>query len=162
MVLIGLLEVRATLADEPADQEPRIASLVRQLGSDSFFERQSADKTLSALGPAARKQLELAARNHNPEIRQRALRLLRRGKSLDLWVRLDLETGGSYDSYNVIGEIRGSELPAEYVVIGAHLDSWGLGTGALDNGCNVALVIDIARQMQRLGLRPRRTIRGPS
>jgi len=45
------------------------------------------------------------------------------------------------------------------VVIGAHLDSWGLGTGALDNGCNVAMVIDIARQMQRLGLRPRRTIR---
>ena len=40
------------------------------------------------------------------------------------------------------------------VVIGAHIDSWGLGTGALDNACNVAMVLDIARQMARLGLRP--------
>jgi Zn-dependent M28 family amino/carboxypeptidase len=44
-------------------------------------------------------------------------------------------------------------------VLGAHLDSWGLGTGALDNGCNVALVIDVARQIKRLGIQPRRTIR---
>ena len=47
----------------------------------------------------------------------------------------------------------------EVVLIGAHLDSWDLGGGALDNGANVSLLIDIARQMQRLGLRPARTIR---
>ena len=58
-----------------------------------------------------------------------------------------------------MGEIRGRERPDEIVLIGAHLDSWGLGTGANDNGCNVALVIDIARQMKRLGLQPKRTIR---
>jgi Zn-dependent M28 family amino/carboxypeptidase len=45
------------------------------------------------------------------------------------------------------------------VILGAHLDSWDLGTGALDNGCNVAMLMDVARQIQRLGLRPRRTIR---
>ena len=45
------------------------------------------------------------------------------------------------------------------MVIGAHLDSWDLGTGALDNGANCAMVIDIARQIARLGLRPARTIR---
>jgi hypothetical protein len=89
----------------------------------------------------------------------RALRLLRDGKKLELHVELDLDTGPAYESYNVVAEIPGRELPNEFVVIGAHLDSWGLGTGALDNGCNVALVIDIARQMQRLGLRARRTIR---
>jgi len=44
-------------------------------------------------------------------------------------------------------------------LIGAHLDSWGLGTGANDNGCNVAMMIDIARQMQQLNIRPKRTIR---
>jgi carboxypeptidase Q len=89
----------------------------------------------------------------------RALRLMDAGTKLTLSVDLELETGGSYTSHNVIGEIRGSELPDEFVVIGAHLDSWEIGTGALDNGCNVALVIDVARQIKRLGLAPRRTIR---
>ncbi|RMF65260.1 MAG: M20/M25/M40 family metallo-hydrolase, partial [Calditrichaeota bacterium] len=88
-----------------------------------------------------------------------ALRLLRRGKRLQLTAKIDIESGGPYESYNVVAEIPGSEKPDEYVLIGAHLDSWGLGTGALDNGCNVALVIDVARQIKRLGLRPRRTIR---
>jgi hypothetical protein len=90
---------------------------------------------------------------------QRALRLLRTGRELRLRIELALELGGAYEARNVIGEIRGGAEPEEYVVIGAHLDSWGLGTGALDNGCNVALVIDIARQITRLGLTPRRTIR---
>ena len=49
--------------------------------------------------------------------------------------------------------------PDEVVVLGAHLDSWELGTGALDNGCNVALVIDVLRAIKASGLRPRRTIR---
>jgi carboxypeptidase Q len=89
----------------------------------------------------------------------RALRLLRAGHALKVTVELNLNRGSSYGSFNVVGEIKGSASPEEFVVIGAHLDSWGLGTGALDNGCNVALVIDIARQIQRLGLRPRRTIR---
>jgi Zn-dependent M28 family amino/carboxypeptidase len=84
---------------------------------------------------------------------------LQAGAELDLKVNLELSTGGAYTSHNVIGEIRGAEQPDEFVVIGAHLDSWDLGTGALDNGGNVAMVIDIARQIRRLGLQPRRTIR---
>jgi hypothetical protein len=93
------------------------------------------------------------------EAAQRALRLLRSGKRLNLTARIDVQTGGPYESYNVVGEIRGSEKPEEIVLIGAHIDSWDLGTGALDDGCNVALVIDVARQIKRLGLQPRRTIR---
>ncbi|HWB41881.1 MAG TPA: M28 family peptidase [Gemmatimonadales bacterium] len=89
----------------------------------------------------------------------RALRLLRRGTPLTLTAVLDIESGPEYQTHNVIGEIRGSTRPDEVVVIGAHLDSWDLGTGALDNGANSAMVIDIARQMRRLGLRPARTIR---
>ena len=89
----------------------------------------------------------------------RALRLLRSGKNLSITARISIKSGGSYQSYNVIGEIKGSDKPNEFVVIGAHLDSWDLGSGALDNGCNVALVIDIARQMKRLGIKPKRTIR---
>ena len=60
---------------------------------------------------------------------------------------------------NVVAEIRGSDRPDEIVLLGAHLDSWGLGTGANDNGVNVALVLDTARAFRELGLRPRRTIR---
>ena len=90
---------------------------------------------------------------------QRALRLLRAGKRLTLTAKIDVQDGGAYESYNVIGEIKGTEKPEEVVLMGAHLDSWGLGTGANDNGCNVAMLIDIARQMQRLGIRPKRTVR---
>jgi Zn-dependent M28 family amino/carboxypeptidase len=90
---------------------------------------------------------------------QRALRLIRAGKRLTLTSRLDVEHGGPYESYNVVGEIRGRERPDEIVLVGAHLDSWGLGTGANDDGCNVALVVDLARQIKRLGLAPHRTIR---
>jgi len=89
----------------------------------------------------------------------RALRLLRAGHELQVTVTLDINSGPSYEAFNVVGEIPGTASPEEFVVIGAHLDSWGLGTGALDNGCNVALVLDLARQMKRLGIRPRRTIR---
>jgi hypothetical protein len=89
----------------------------------------------------------------------RALRLLRGGTPLTLTAVLDIRSGPAYTAHNVIGEIRGSTRPDEIVVIGAHLDSWDLGTGALDNGANSAMVIDIARQIARLGLRPARTIR---
>jgi len=89
----------------------------------------------------------------------RVLRLLRDGHSLELTTTLSFTSGGAYQSRNVIAEIKGSVEPEQFVVIGAHLDSWGLGTGALDNGCNVALVIDLARQIKRLGLTPKRTIR---
>ncbi|MGZ3442690.1 MAG: M28 family peptidase, partial [Polyangia bacterium] len=65
-------------------------------------------------------------------------------------------------SRNVVAEVRGREKPDEVVILGAHLDSWDLGRGALDNGCNVALVIAVARELAALakrGERPRRTIR---
>ncbi len=67
--------------------------------------------------------------------------------------------GGPVEQENVIGEIRGREMPDETVILGAHLDSWDLGTGALDNGCNAALVIEAARAIKAIGLVPRRTIR---
>jgi carboxypeptidase Q len=64
--------------------------------------------------------------------------------------------------WNTVGEIRGSDLPNEIVVIGAHLDSWDLGTGATDNGASSVAVLEAARLLGALkatGVRPRRTIR---
>jgi carboxypeptidase Q len=76
-------------------------------------------------------------------------------------VRLQLEngTGGAYQAENVVAEIRGREKPEEIVLLGAHLDSWDLGTGAQDNGVNDAMVIDVARGFRELGIAPRRTVR---
>jgi carboxypeptidase Q len=90
---------------------------------------------------------------------ERTLRLVRAGKALTLEAMVKVDEGYAAESMNVIGEIRGSVRPEEIVLIGAHLDSHDLGTGALDNGANVTMMIDIARQITRLGLRPERTIR---
>jgi len=90
---------------------------------------------------------------------KRCIRLLENGCDLNFKVKIDAEVGGKFKSHNVIGEIKGSEKPEEIVVIGAHIDSWALGTGANDNGCNVNMMIDIARQMKKHGIRPKRTIR---
>ena len=89
----------------------------------------------------------------------RAMRLLRDGTTLTFTARLDLDVGGPYESANVVGEIPGTTRANEIVLIGAHLDSWDLGDGSLDNGANVVMLIDVARQFQQLGIRPARTIR---
>ena len=113
----------------------------------------------------ARHNASLGTKNDRPMMMMerdgaaRALRLLRKGQPLTLTAALDIQSGPAYESYNVVGEIRGTRKPEEFVVIGAHLDSWDLGTGALDNGANAMMVLDIARQIRRLGLRPARTIR---
>jgi carboxypeptidase Q len=62
-------------------------------------------------------------------------------------------------SYNVIGEIRGSEYPEEIVLVGGHLDSWDKGTGAHDDGSGIVQSIEVIRLMKALQLRPKRTIR---
>jgi hypothetical protein len=61
--------------------------------------------------------------------------------------------------YNTVGEIRGSEKPDEVVILGAHLDSWDLGTGSTDNGTGSAAVLEAARALAKSGLKPKRTIR---
>lgn len=79
-------------------------------------------------------------------------------------VQLELNLQGSFSGkpvevYNTVAEIRGSEKPDEVVIIGAHLDSWDLGTGATDNGTGSMAVLAAARALQKLKLKPKRTIR---
>ncbi len=61
--------------------------------------------------------------------------------------------------YNTVAEIRGSEKPGQVVILGAHLDSWDLGTGATDNGTGSMVVLEAARAIAQSGLKPKRTIR---
>jgi hypothetical protein len=78
--------------------------------------------------------------------------------------RVELEVNnriipGPIAVYNTVGEIQGSEKPDEYVILGAHLDSWDLAQGTTDNGTGSMVVLEAARILARCGARPKRTIR---
>jgi hypothetical protein len=62
-------------------------------------------------------------------------------------------------SYNVIGELRGSDYPEQIIVVGGHLDSWDVGEGAHDDGAGCVQSIEVIRTLTALGMRPKRTIR---
>src|SRR5260370_19921238 len=86
-------------------------------------------------------------------------RMVKRGP-----VTLEIEMTNSFSEkpvevYNTVGEIRGSEKPDEVVILGAHLDSWDLGTGSTDNGTGSMAVLEAARALSKLDLKPKRTIR---
>lgn len=76
-------------------------------------------------------------------------------------VRLDLDVGetGEYTSHNVVGDITGTERPDEIVIIGCHLDSWDLGTGAIDDGAGCGITMAAATLIARSGLPLSRTLR---
>jgi Zn-dependent M28 family amino/carboxypeptidase len=62
-------------------------------------------------------------------------------------------------SYNVIADLKGTEHPEQVVIVSGHLDSWDLGTGAIDDGAGVAVAMQTAQLLKQLNLRPKRTIR---
>src|SRR5438874_211578 len=69
------------------------------------------------------------------------------------------QTLADVESANVIGDIKGSEHPEQIIVVSGHLDSWDLGTGAIDDGAGVAVSMEAANLIQKLHLKPKRTIR---
>jgi Zn-dependent M28 family amino/carboxypeptidase len=69
------------------------------------------------------------------------------------------ETLPDVESANVIGDIKGSEHPEQVVIVSGHLDSWDLGTGAIDDGAGVAVSMEVANLIHKLNLKPKRTIR---
>ncbi len=81
------------------------------------------------------------------------------GKTVRFRLRLTTRVLPDAQSANVIGEIRGREKPEEIVLLGAHLDSWDLGQGALDDGAGCAIVMATAKLIAELPVRPRRTVR---
>ncbi|MGB7556543.1 MAG: M20/M25/M40 family metallo-hydrolase [Candidatus Korobacteraceae bacterium] len=90
---------------------------------------------------------------------ERIARLLAHGEKVQMSLSMPNQIGPTITTRNVVAELKGTELPNEIVILGAHLDSWELGTGALDNGCNAALVIDTLRAIKMAGIRPKRTMR---
>lgn len=85
--------------------------------------------------------------------------MLRRGKPVKLSMNLTSEITGPQMSANIIGEITGREDPDRFVVLGAHVDSWDEGTGALDDGAGIGSMMATAAFIGQMEQRPRRSIR---
>ena len=86
-------------------------------------------------------------------------RLQARGKTPVVRLYMEAEDQGEAQSANVLAEIVGSEKPEEIVVIGGHIDSWDVGTGAHDDGTGCVAAMEALNILRKLNLRPRRTIR---
>ncbi len=86
-------------------------------------------------------------------------RMLARGQRVVVTLKMEARDEGLSPSANVIAELTGRERPDEVVVIGGHLDSWDVGTGAQDDAGGCVICMEALSVLRRLGLRPRRTIR---
>ena len=93
------------------------------------------------------------------EDQQQIERYLDRGKTVRLKINVQNRVSGPVESANVIGEIPGSEHPEQIVVVGGHLDSWDLASGATDNGVGTCTTLAAAEAILRSGFKPKRTLR---
>jgi len=89
----------------------------------------------------------------------RIQRLANRGIKVRLRLKMAAHFEPDVESFNVVGDLRGSEKPEEIVLVGCHFDSWDPGTGASDDGVGCIVGWEAARLMKKLNIRPRRTVR---
>ncbi len=85
--------------------------------------------------------------------------ILKLRKDTQLYFRVNSEQLPDVESFNVIGEIKGSEFPNEIILVGGHLDSWDLGDGSHDDGAGVVQSMEVLRLFNELGIKPKRTLR---
>lgn len=95
----------------------------------------------------------------SPEDAMMMAKLVAEGVPVKVHLEMSAHTEPDADSGDVIGEIRGKELPQEVVVMGGHIDSWDVGQGAQDDGASIIACLQALALMHKLGLQPRRTIR---
>jgi len=146
--------VKARSGASDAAAKGAIAYLIRSIGTDSDRMPHTGNQNY----PEGGGRIPAAALS-NPDADQLS-RMLKRGVPVQLRLDLDVGFGKDYTGYNVIGEIRGrGKLANEVVVIGGHLDSWDLGTGAIDDGAGVAITMAAGARIGRLKQAPRRTVR---
>lgn len=85
--------------------------------------------------------------------------LLKDDSQLKFYFRTTCKMLKEEKSYNVVGEIKGSQYPEQIIVVGGHLDSWDTGDGAHDDGAGVVQSMDVLRLIKAAGIKPKRTIR---
>jgi carboxypeptidase Q len=125
-----------------------VASLIRSLG-DADYRLTHTGYSIAAGIPAAAVTAEDA---------QLIADLAQQGH-VTMHLVLTPQTLPNTQSYNVIADLKGSEHPEQVVIVSGHLDSWDLGTGAIDDAAGVAVAMQVANLCKQLGLHPKRTIR---
>lgn len=130
-----------------------VAALIRSVASGSMRSPHTGTMRYDSTGP----RIPIAALS----VEDAAMlgRMSKRGERLVVTLKMEARTLPDADSRNVLAEIRGSEHPEEIVVMGGHIDSWDVGTGAMDDAGGVVAAWEAVRLIQRLGLKPKRTIR---
>lgn len=150
----GPANIARSKGHELAAKKGAEALLIRSIGTDDHRNPHTG-ATNVAMGYTMVPAVALS----NPDADQ-LLRLIGYGHSPKIRLNVQTKDLGPIVTKNVIGEITGRELPEEIVVIGGHLDSWDLGTGAVDDGAGVAIAMATADLIKNnTQQRPRRTIR---
>ncbi|GAA4277752.1 M20/M25/M40 family metallo-hydrolase [Aquimarina mytili] len=85
--------------------------------------------------------------------------ILKLNPKIKFHMNMNCRTWKDVESFNVIGQITGSEYPNEYMVVGGHLDSWDLGDGSHDDGAGVVQSMEVLRLFKEIGYKPKRSIR---
>jgi carboxypeptidase Q len=130
-----------------------VAALVRSVGPPGLRTPHTGGLNYD---PAAPKVPAAAVTTEDAD---RLQRMVNRGTTVRLRLKMEAQMLPDADSFNVVGEIRGRELPDEVVVVGGHFDSWDVGTGSTDDGGGTVVTWEALRLMKKLNLRPRRTVR---
>ncbi|RYE11615.1 MAG: M20/M25/M40 family metallo-hydrolase, partial [Sphingobacteriaceae bacterium] len=85
--------------------------------------------------------------------------ILKQQKGVKFYLKQSCQTLPDVQSYNVVGELKGTENPNEFITVGGHLDSWDLAEGAHDDGTGVMQSVEVLRIFKALGYRPKHSIR---
>src|SRR6266478_2121787 len=125
-----------------------VASLIRSVGG--------ADYRLPHTGTS--RAADIPAGAVTSEDAELIAHLAAHGK-VRMHVILTSQTAAEVTTYNVVGDLKGSEHPEQIVIVSGHLDSWDLGRGAIDDGAGVAVAMQAAQLLKQLRLRPKRTLR---
>jgi carboxypeptidase Q len=136
-----------------ASQLGAVAALVRAVGPTGLRTPHTGSLQYGSSAPP------IPAASVSAEDADRIARLVARGLTVRVRLKMEARTEADTPSSNVVGEIRGRLRPQEIVLLGGHLDSWDVGTGASDDGVGCIATWEAARLITSLGLRPRRTIR---
>lgn len=130
-----------------------VAALVRSVGPPGLRTPHTGSTNYDEAQP------KIPAAAVTTEDADRLQRMVNRGNTLRLRLKMEARMLPDADSFNVVGEIRGRERPDEVVVVGGHFDSWDVGTGSTDDGGGCVVTWEALRLMKKLNLRPRRTVR---
>jgi carboxypeptidase Q len=136
-----------------ASQFGAVAVLVRAIGPVGLRTPHTGSVTYGSDTPA------IPAAAITAEDASRIARLTASGRRVRVALSLESRNEPDAESANVVGEIRGRERPDEIVLLGGHIDSWDVGSGASDDGVGCIVTWEALRLMKKLGLQPRRTVR---